>query len=80
MEVKDPIVEGSPEEEVSLSGTSFTLGGGVDFYLSQSWALEAQLLWSGGEFSTLRVNNVSVSGLDFDANSTRFNLGVNWWP
>jgi opacity protein-like surface antigen len=80
VDVNDPVVDGNPENNVSLSGTSFTLGGGVDFYLSRAWALEAQLLWSDGEFNTLEVNNVSVSGLDFDASSTRLNLGVRWWP
>ena len=78
--VKDPVVDGNAEEEVDLSGTSFTAGGGVGFYLTSAWALEAALHFTGGEFSTLRVNNVSVSGLDFDATSTRFNLGVRWWP
>jgi opacity protein-like surface antigen len=78
--VEDPIVNGSSEEEVEFSGAAFTFGGGVGFYLAESWSLDLGLLVSGGEFSTLRVNNVSVSGLDFDATSTRLNLGVRWWP
>lgn len=78
--VRDPIVDGTPEEEVDFSGTSFTLGGGISYYLSPSWSLEAALLLTGGEFSTLRVNNVSVSGFDEDATSSRLNFGVRWWP
>lgn len=78
--VQDPIVDGTAEDEVSFSGAAFTLGGGIDYYFSENFALDVQLLWSGGEFTTIRVNNVSASGFDFDAASTRFNLGVAWWP
>ena len=78
--VNDPVVDGTARSELSISGAGVTLGGGVDYYLSESWALDLQLLWTGGEFTTLRVDNVSVSGLDFDANSSRVNLGVSWWP
>ena len=78
--VSNPVVNSNPVNELSISGAGFTLGGGVDFYFSESWALDLQLLWTGGEFSTLRVDNISVSGLDFDANSSRVNLGVSWWP
>ncbi len=78
--VDDPIVDGSEEEEAELSGASLTIGGGVAYYLSEAWSLELGLLFTGGEFTTLRVNNVSVSGFDADATSSRLSLGVRWWP
>jgi opacity protein-like surface antigen len=78
--VSDPVVNDNLVSEASFSGAGLTLGGGVDFYLSESWALDLQLLWTGGEFTTVTVDNVSVSGLDVDANSSRINLGVSWWP
>ena len=78
--VDNPIVDSVARTELSITGAGLTLGGGVDFYLSESWALDLQLLWTGGEFNTIRVDNVSVSGLDFDATSSRLNLGVSWWP
>ena len=78
--VTDPIVNNVAANELSISGGGLTLGGGIDYYLSESWALDLQLLWTGGEFNTLRVDNVSVSGLDFDATSSRLSLGVGWWP
>ena len=80
MTVSDPVVNDNLVSEASFSGAGLTLGGGVDFYLSESWALDLQLLWTGGEFTTVTVDNVSVSGLDVDANSSRINLGVSWWP
>jgi len=78
--VVDPIVDGTAEEEVDFSGGSLTLGGGISYYLSRSWSIEAALLFTGGEFTTLRVDDVSISGFDEDATSRRFNLGVRWWP
>lgn len=78
--VEDPEVEGRQVDEAELSGSSLSLGGGVAFHLAPSVALDLEVLWSGGEFSTLRVENVEVSGFDLDASSTRVNLGVSWWP
>ena len=78
--VTDPVVDNIPRNELSISGAGLTLGGGVDYYLSESWALDLQLLWTGGEFTTRRIDNVSVSGMGFDATSSRVTLGVAWWP
>lgn len=36
--------------------------------------------WTVGEFSTIKFENVSVDGLNMDATSTRFNLGISWFP
>lgn len=78
--VLDPTVDGVARNEVEVSGGGFSLGGGLAFYLSEAFSLDAQLLWTGGEFTTLRVDNVSATGFDVDATSGRFNLGVSWWP
>jgi hypothetical protein len=78
--VDDPEVEGEVVDEAELSGSAFTLGGGIAWHLAPTVALDLQLLWTGGEFGTLRVENVEVSGFDLDATSTRLNLGVSWWP
>jgi len=78
--VKDPLVAGVARNDVSLSGAGLTLGGGIDFYFSETLALDIQLLWTGGEFTTLEIDNVAVSGFDIDANSSRFNVGLAWWP
>lgn len=78
--VEDPTVDGIQRNEVELSGGGLSLGGGLAVHLSEAFSLDAQLLWTGGQFTTLRVDNVSVSGFDADATSGRFNLGVAWWP
>jgi hypothetical protein len=66
--------------DVSFSGGAFTFGGGLMFYLSRTWALDADLAFTSGEFTSIDVGSFSVDGLDVDAQSTRFNIGVTWWP
>lgn len=78
--VQDPVFESVAVNEVTFSGGTFTLGGGIDLYFTQGFAADVQLLWSGGEFGTITVDNVSRSGFDLDARSSRLNLGVVWWP
>lgn len=63
-----------------VCGTAFTLGGGLSFYVKEGFALDAALAFSSSEFNTIKVGGVSVEGFDFDATSTRFNLGFVWWP
>lgn len=77
--VSNPVVDGTPRGELSLEGAGLTLGGGISFYFVESFALDLALLWTGGEFRTVRVDDVSVGGFDFDARSSRLNLGVAWW-
>lgn len=78
--VTNPIVNNQAVREVTLSGAALTLGGGVDIYFGESFALDLQLLWSGGEFTTITVDNASLSGLNINATSSRLNIGFLWWP
>jgi opacity protein-like surface antigen len=79
--VSDAVVEGEQETaDVTFSGGAFSLGGGLDVYLSQNWALDVGLAWTSGEFNEIEVGAISASGLDIDAQSFRFNVGVAWWP
>ena len=43
-------------------------------------ALDLQLMVTNGRFTDLKVENVTVSGLEIDASSSRLSLGVSWWP
>lgn len=65
---------------LEISGTGFTFGGGLLFFLNQSVALNTGLKWTMGEFSTVKFGNVSVDGLEADATSARLNLGLTWFP
>jgi len=78
--VTDAVVDGSDASDVGFTGASLTLGGGIDFYFTETFALDLALLWSSGKFDTLHVGSASFSGFDIDARSARFNIGVVWWP
>jgi len=68
-------------EEVRFTGGALTLGGGVMFYTSRSFAVDLGLLFGGGRFTDVTVGNTTQTGLvDIDAQSTRLNIGVAWWP
>jgi hypothetical protein len=78
--VDNAVVQGQPETEVGFFGGAFTLGGGIMFYFNQTLAADLQLLWSGGQFTEVTVDDVTVSGLEIDAESSRLNIGISWWP
>lgn len=67
-------------EDISIVGGGLTLGGGLLVYFSESFGLDLQLDWTGGTFTQLEVGNTTVTGLDLEAQSTRLNIGVTWWP
>jgi Outer membrane protein beta-barrel domain len=75
-----PLANPASGEDVSISGGSFSLGGGFMLYPSESLAFDIGVISTGGQFTTLTVGSTSQSGFDVDANSSRFNLGVVWWP
>lgn len=74
------VTELPADQEVEFSGGAFTLGGGVMLYPSQTFAFDLGLLFSGGEFTDVTVGQTTQGGLDLDASSSRFNLGIVWWP
>lgn len=79
--VEDAVVLGNPETDVSFLGGALTLGGGVIFYFNESLGLDLQLLWSGGDFTEVEAGNVTVQLPDpIEAQSSRFNIGLSWWP
>lgn len=79
--VEDAIVAGNPETDVSVFGGAFSLGGGILFYFSQTWSMDLQVMWSGGEFTQIEVDGVTADLPNaIDAQSTRLNIGVSWWP
>ncbi len=71
---------GTAQSEVTFSGAGFTFGGGLLYFFSPKWAFNGGLKWTVGEFNTVKVDNVSVSGFEADATSGRLNLGITWFP
>ena len=67
-------------EDITLSGSAITLGGGILFFFNETLAADLQLALSGGRFTDVEVGTVTYNNAEVDAQSTRFNIGVSWWP
>jgi len=78
--VDNPTINGSSEPDAALVGGGLTLGGGMLVYFSETFAMDIQADWTGGTFTQLEYDNVTIKNLDLDAQSARFNVGVSWWP
>ena len=78
--VDDALIAGNPETDVGFYGGAFSIGGGIMFYFKETLAADLQLMGSGGRFERVRIDNVTIDGLEFDASSARLNLGIAWWP
>ena len=71
---------GSQQVDLEISGGGFTFGGGLQYHVAPPVSLGASLRVTVGEFTTVKINNVSVDGFELDATSTRLTIGVTWWP
>lgn len=69
------------DENVTISGTGYTLGGGLQYFFSPRFALDAALQGTFGEFTQLQVGDESTE-FDEDVKFTtaRLQLGVTWHP
>lgn len=70
---------GAQPNDLEISGGGASLGGGFYYYFSRLTALNVGLRWTSGEFTTVKFGNITVDGLDADATSTRFNVGLTWF-
>jgi len=78
--VSDATVGDDTDAEVSFSGGGLSGGGGLLVYFNETFAADVQLMLTGGQFTEIQVNNVTVSGFEIDATSSRLSLGISWWP
>jgi hypothetical protein len=80
VKVDDATIDGDDVGDINFSGGSFSLGGGVGYYVTQKVALEALIKFTGGRFEDQNIGNVTIHNLDIEAQSTRIKIGVAWWP
>lgn len=78
--VKDVESNGTEIGDIKFSGSSFSFGGGIYLYLSQTFGVDLALKFSDGTFNEVDLGAVSLNNLDIDATSTRFKVGIVWWP
>jgi len=72
---------GNPQTgRMEITGGGFTVGGGLLYFFNPKLALNTQLKLTTGEFTTVKFRNVSIDGFEIDATSTRFNIGISWFP
>jgi hypothetical protein len=75
--------EGFGRGDVELTGPSYGIGGGLAYYFSPSLALNMGLRLHFGSFNEIKIDKVAFDLEDEDkinATSTRFNIGVAWYP
>ena len=62
--------------DFSLLGSGASIGGGLQYHVSPTMALGGSFKWTFGNFSTVKLDNVRVDGVDISATTARFNLGL----
>ncbi len=78
--VSDATSNGADIGDIDFLGGSFSFGGGMYLYFTETFGLDVGLKLTGGEFDEVDLGNISVENLDIDASSTRFKVGIVWWP
>jgi opacity protein-like surface antigen len=77
----DAVLEGVPGTgDLTITGSGYTLGGGLQYYVSPKLALGVGLKWTSGEFDRAEFAGEEIEDLGIDATSTRINLGITWYP
>jgi opacity protein-like surface antigen len=73
--------EGEGDEQVLVSGSGFSVGGGLQYFFTPSLALDAGLQGTFGNFTEVTLGDESTE-LDEDISFTtaRLQLGVTWHP
>lgn len=68
-------------EELTISGTGLTVGGGVRYHLSLPLAIDAGVKASFGNLTEAELGGVTIQLPESaSANSIRINVGVVWFP
>ena len=66
--------------DLSIMGSGVSGGAGFQYFATRSFALGGSFKWTGGQFTRVQFDKVSVDGLQVDATSARFNMGFTWFP
>lgn len=66
--------------DVSLRGGGLKLGGGFGYYFIRQLALDVNLTFTLGQFSDLTIENVTIDFENTQANTSRLEVGLSWYP
>jgi hypothetical protein len=78
--VSDASSNGNKVGDINFLGGSFSFGGGIYFYFTETFGMDVGLKLTGGEFDEVDLGPILLDDLDIDATSTRFKVGIIWWP
>lgn len=66
-------------ETLDVSGTAFTVGGGLQYFFNRGAAVDVGLNMSFGDFTEAEVAG-STADIEINATTARFDLGISWYP
>lgn len=69
---------GTPDD-LELSGTGFTGGGGVHYFFSPKFAFNAALAFTSGTIKEVKSGDITVD-VDESVTTSRLSLGLTWFP
>lgn len=70
-------------ETLDVRGSGFTAGGGLEYFVNPTIAIEAGLAFTFGKFNEGRLDGgdwVELDDAEFSMNTTRLDLGVSFHP
>jgi opacity protein-like surface antigen len=77
--IRSAKLEDGSSPDLDLDGSSFTIGGGVQWVMNSQWSLEGGLQYQMGKFDEGEQGGLS-GDVDIDANTLRLNFGFTWRP
>lgn len=78
---QDEIETGEGDVDIELRGGAFTFGGGLEYFFSPRFALDAGLKISVGSFTEAEIDGETIDDLDDNtATTARINIGVSFRP
>lgn len=67
------------DSDITFAGGGITLGGGLKYFISKTFALDLGLLFTFGNFSEVERGDETID-IDQNTTSTRLNFGLSWFP
>ena len=76
--LRSATIEDVPSD-LDLDGSSFSLGGGVQWSVNRQWSIDGGLQYQIGKFDEGEMDGTSAD-VDLDSNTMRLNVGFTWRP
>lgn len=74
----DPVLFNGRVVEYHLKGPALAVGGGVNYFISPNFAIQAAAASTFGKFTTFQINSNGIEDRP-DARTLRFSLGISYF-